>query len=310
MELRHLRYFVAVAEELNFTRAAKRLGINQPPLTTQIRQFENEMGTPLFVRHARGVELTNAGKLMLEDARIILKQVEQAKIGVRSRARGEAGHLNIGSSGGTYFHPLVPKIIREYRMHYPNVVLFPQASNTPLLIAQLRAGKIDIAFIRTPISESEGLALELLVDEPTVMVLPTGHPLSRSTSVSLRAFAKETIILQHPREVNPENYDSIISAFKSAGFSPKLTQEAPQIVSVIPMVAAGMGVSIVPRSMNRILIDAVVYLPIDGNAPRALLELAYRQYDRSPAVQNFVAVARRTRDNVAKATGITNAPRH
>jgi len=154
MELRHLRYFVAVAEELNFTRAAKRLGINQPPLSAQIRRFEKEMGAPLFVRHARGVELTNDGKLMLEEARVILKQVEQVETGVRRRARGETGHLNIGSSGGTYFHPLIPKIIREYRMHYPNVVLLPQASNTPLLIAQLRAGKIDIAFIRTPIGEA------------------------------------------------------------------------------------------------------------------------------------------------------------
>jgi DNA-binding transcriptional LysR family regulator len=130
MELRHLRYFVAVAEELNFTRAAKRLGINQPPLSLQIRQLENEMGTPLFVRHIRGVQLTNVGMLMLEDARVILKQVEQAKIGVRRRGRGETGRLNIGSSGETYFHPLVPTIIREHRIHYPNVVLFPQASNT------------------------------------------------------------------------------------------------------------------------------------------------------------------------------------
>src|SRR5208282_4769681 len=132
MELRHLRYFVAVAEELNFTRAAERLGINQPGLSLQIRQLEKEVGAPLFHRLTRGVELTNAGKLMLEDARVILKQVEQAKIGVRRRARGETGHLIIGSAGGTYFHPLIPKIIREYRMHYPNVVLFPQASNTPL----------------------------------------------------------------------------------------------------------------------------------------------------------------------------------
>jgi DNA-binding transcriptional LysR family regulator len=314
MELRHLRYFVAVAEELNFTRAAKRLGIHQPPLSLQIRQLENEIGTPLLVRHARGVELTNAGKLMLEDARVILKQVEQAKIGVRRRARGETGHLNIGSSGGTYFHLLIPKIIREYRTHYPNVVLFPQASNTALLIAQLRAGQIDIAFIRTPIGESEGLRLELLVDEPNVMVVPTGHPLSRSTSVPLRAFAKENFVL-YPRELNPDNYDSIISAFKNEGFSPKLSQEAPQIVSVIPMVAAGLGVSIVPRSMNRILTDAVVYLPIDGNAPRALIALAYRQHDRSPAVQNFVAVARamqpaiqRVGSDIAKVTEKTAAP--
>jgi DNA-binding transcriptional LysR family regulator len=253
---------------------------------------------------------------MLEDARVILKQVEQVKIGVRRRARGETGRLHIGSSGGTYFHPLVPTIIREYRKHYPNVVLLAQASNTPLLMAQLRAGKIDVAFIRTPIAESEGLILELLVDEPTVMVVPTGHPLSRSTSVSLRAFAKETIILQHPRQLNPDNYDLILSAFKSAGFSPKWTVDAPQIVAVIPMVAAGMGVSIVPESMSHILTDAVVYLPIDGNAPRSLLELAYRQHDRSPAVQNFVAVAHRatrpeiqgSRNNVAEPAGKADAP--
>jgi DNA-binding transcriptional LysR family regulator len=292
MELRHLRYFVAVAEELNFTRAAKRLGINQPGLSLQIRKLEKELGTSLFHRGTRGVELTNPGKLLLEEARAILKQVEQATTGVRRRARGETGRINVGSAGGTYFHPLIPAIIREYHLHYPNVVLFPQASNTALLMAQLRAGQIDIAFVRTPISKSEGLTLELLVDEPTVMAVPSGHPLSRSTSVSLRAFAEETIILQHPRELNPQNYDSIISAFKSAGFSPKLGQEAPQIVSVIPMVAAGLGVSIVPRSMSRILTDAVVYLPIDGNAPRALLDLAYRRADRSPAVQNFVSIAR------------------
>src|SRR3984893_4466533 len=133
MELRHLRYFVAVAEELNFTRAAKRLGINQPPLSLQIRQLEKEMGTPLFRRQARGVELTSAGKLMLEEARVILKQVERAKTGVRRRARGETGRLNVGSSGGTYFHPLIPAIIREYGMQYPDIVLFPGASSTPLL---------------------------------------------------------------------------------------------------------------------------------------------------------------------------------
>ena len=132
MELRHLRYFVAVAEELNFTRAAKRLGINQPPLSLQIRQLEKEMGTPLFHRRARGIELTGAGKLLLEEARIILKQVERAKTGVQRRARGETGRINLGSVGGTYFHPLIPAIIREYRMHYPDVVLFPQASSTSL----------------------------------------------------------------------------------------------------------------------------------------------------------------------------------
>jgi DNA-binding transcriptional LysR family regulator len=304
MELRHLRYFLAVAEELNFTRAAKRLGINQPPLSLQIRQLEKEIGAPLFRRQTRGVELTNAGKLMLEEARVILKQVERAKTGVRRRARGETGRINFGSSGGTYFHPLIPAIIREYGSRYPDIALFPAAGNTPLLVARLRAGQIDVAFIRPPISDSEGLALEPLVDEPTVMVLPTGHPLSRLASAPLNAFAEEIFVL-FPREINPGNYDSIIAACHRAGFSPKLGQEAPQIVSAAPLVAAGLGVSVVPQSTGRIHADGVVYVSIDGDAPRALISLAHRRDDRSPAVQNFVAVARQL-TRAAKATLVDN----
>jgi DNA-binding transcriptional LysR family regulator len=303
MELRHLRYFVAVAEELNFSRAAERLGISQPPLSLQIRQLEKEMGSLLFRRQARGVALTDAGKLMLEEARGILKQVEGAKTGVRRRARGETGRINVGSSGGTYFHPLIPAIIREYGMQYPDIVLFPGASSTPLLVARLRAGQIDVAFLRPPIDDSEGLALEPLVDEPTVMVLPTGHPLSRSTSAPLSALVKETFIM-FPRDLNPSNYDLIIAACRRAGFNPKLGQEAPQIVSTVPLVAAGLGVSIVPQSTGRIHADGVVYVPIEGDGPRALISLAHRRDDRSPAVQNFVAVARRaTRTAVRPKSG-------
>jgi len=307
MELRHLRYFVAVAEELNFTRAAERLGIAQPGLSLQMRQLEKEMGTPLLVRRTRGVDLTNAGKLLLEEARIILKRIEQAKIGVRRRGRGQTGRINIGSAGATYFHPLIPAIVREYRLHYPGVVMFPQASVTSLLVARLCAGQIDIAFIRPPNQDDERLAIEPLVDEPGVIALPRAHPLSRSTSAPLSAFAKDTFVL-FPREYNPGNYDSIIAACQSAGFTPHLGQEAPQIVATVPMVAAGLGVSIVPRSMNRILPDAVVYLPIDGAAPRALIGLATRRHDRSAAVQNFVAVARGViRRTVQSKSGATAA---
>src|SRR5579862_890406 len=195
MELRHLRYFVAVAEELNFTRAAERLGIAQPGLSLQMRQLEKEMGTPLLVRRTRGVDLTNAGKLLLEEARIILKRIEQAKIGVRRRGRGQTGRINIGSAGATYFHPLIPAIVREYRLHYPGVVMFPQASVTSLLVARLCAGQIDIAFIRPPNQDDERLAIEPLVDEPGVIALPRAHPLSRSTSAPLSAFAKDTFVL-------------------------------------------------------------------------------------------------------------------
>ncbi len=163
MELRHLRYFVAVAEELNFTRAAERLGISQPPLSLQIRQLEKELGTPLFHRRARSVELTDAGRLLLEEARVILKQVQTAKSGVRRRGRGETGRIVVGSAGATYFHAIIPEIIREYGMRYPDIILAPQASNTALLVARLRAGQVDIALIRPPIDNVEGLTIEPLV---------------------------------------------------------------------------------------------------------------------------------------------------
>jgi DNA-binding transcriptional LysR family regulator len=254
--------------------------------------LEKEMGTPLFRRGSRGVELTDAGKLMLEEGRIILRQVERATTGVRRRARGETGRLKVGSGGGTYFHPLIPAIIREYGMRYPEMVLNPESSNTPLMVARLRAGQIDVAFVRPPISDDEGLALDPLVDEPTVMVLPNGHPLQGAAAAPLNAFANEPLIL-FPRVLNPGNYDAIIAACHRAGFSPRLGHEAPQIVSVLPMVAARLGVSIVPQSTGRIQIDGAFYLPIEGDAPRAAIALAHRRIDRSAAVKNFVAVARR-----------------
>jgi len=299
MELRHLRYFVAVAEELNFTRAAERLGISQPPLSLQIRQLEKELGTPLFHRRGRSVELTDAGRLLLEEARVILRQVETAKNGVRRRARGETGRLVVGSAGATYFHPLIPEIIREYGRRYPDIILAPQASNTALLVARLRAGQVDVALIRPPIADVERLLIEPLVDEDTVVVLPNGHRLSKLSSVPLAALAKEIFVL-YPRALNPGNYDAIIAACRSAGFNPTLGQEAPQIVSVIPLVAAGLGVSVVPRSTARILSDEVCYRPIEGDAPRAKICLGFCRHGSSRAVQNFVTVARRTVRNAAR----------
>ena len=297
MELRHLRYFVAVAEELNFTRAAKKLGINQPPLSLQIQQLEKELGAPLFRRQTRGVELTAAGKLLLEEARVILKEVETAKVGVQRRARGETGALIVGSVGGAYVHPLLPTIIREYRQKYPNVLLAPEANNAPLLVARLCAGQIDAAFIWRPTSEHDDIVIESLADEDTVIVLPVGHALSNSASVlPLGALANETFVL-FSRALHPWGYDSIIAACQRAGFSPKLGQEAPDVVSVLPLVAAGLGVSVLPQSASRILFDGIIYLSIESDAPRTGISLAYRRHERSPAVQNFVAVARRAGRN-------------
>ncbi|HVI88975.1 MAG TPA: LysR family transcriptional regulator [Dongiaceae bacterium] len=292
MELRHLRYFIAVAEELHFTRAAERLGIQQPPLSLQIRQLEEELGTPLFRRLTRGVRLTESGIWLLDEARRILEHVERVKAGVQSRARGETGRVRVGFAGATYFHPLVPSAIGAFRQRYPGVVLLPEQSNTPHLIAGLRAGEIDVAFIRPPVTESEGLAFDLLVEEPMLVVLPAAHARAGERSIPLAAIAEDTLIL-FPRQTGPGLYDAVIAACQQAGFSPEIGQEAPQITSTVHMVAAGFGVSIVPQSVQQIHAEGVAYLRIQGDAPCAQISLAYRRGDQSAAVQHFVGITRR-----------------
>ena len=184
-------------------------------------------------------------------------------------------------------------------MRYPDIILAPHASNTSLLVARLRAGQVDIALIRPPISDAEGLVIVPLIDEETVAILPNGHQLCKLASVPLAALAKDVFVL-YPRTLNPGNYDAVITACRRAGFNPTLGQEAPQIVSVIPLVAAGLGVSVVPQSTARILSDEVCYRPIEGDAPRAEICLAYCRRSPSRAAQNFVAVARRVIRNEAQ----------
>jgi len=292
MELRHLRYFVAVAEEKSFTQAAKRLGIKQPPLSLQIRKLEKEMGTQLLVRGTRSVELTNTGRLLLEEARAILHHVERAKTDVRRRARGETGRVNVGFGIGTQFHPLVPAIIREYGMDYPEVIICPQAGGSVLLNARLRAGTIDIAFIYLPTSNGDGLLTNVIAEEPLVVVLPLGHKLSRSTSLHLSELVDEKLIM-FSREINPAAYDAILVAIERTGFKPKLGQLASLAIAAMPMVAAGLGWSIVPQSFSRILPDDVAYLRIKDHMPTVAIAVAHRRNDRSAAVQNFAACARR-----------------
>ena len=294
MDLRQLRYFVAGAEELHFSRAAERVGIQQPPLSLQIRQLETEIGTALFRRLSRGVELTESGALLLERARRILADVEQTKISVQSRARGETGRIRLGFAGATYFQPLIPAMIRAYRKQYPGVTLLPERSITPRLVTALHSGEIDVAFVRPPVSENEaeGLGIELIVDEPMLVVLPRAHRLARKQSVPLGALAGETFIL-HPRSNGPGLYDRIIAAFQRAGFTPKLGQEAPDFASRVHMVAAGFGVTLVSQSIQQIRAKGIVYLPIEGKGLSFPISLAYRRNERSPAVRNFIALARR-----------------
>ncbi|VVE51893.1 Hca operon transcriptional activator HcaR [Pandoraea cepalis] len=290
MELRHLQYFIAVAEERHFTRAAARVGIQQPPLSLQIRQLEAELGGPLFVRLPRDVVLTELGEAFLPEARQVLERVERVKRRMQQISRGEAGQIRIGFAGATYFEPRIPAWIRDFRARYPDVQLHPQQSNTASLLTALVDEAVDVAFVRTPFEVPPGIVMVPVADEPMVLVLPLGHAMCARKRVPLAALARDEFILL-PREISPALYDRTIAACESAGFHPKLGQEAPQITSIVPMVAAGFGVSLVPASVSQIRTPGMGFWPIEGDVPLAPISLAYRAEHASAAIDRFIAMS-------------------
>jgi DNA-binding transcriptional LysR family regulator len=295
MELRHLRYFVAVAEEGHVTRAAERLGIQQPPLSQQIRALERELDAPLFRRKPRGVELTPAGQALFDAARAILARADEAVVATRRAALGEAGRIGIGFTSSASFHPFVPRAIRAFREAYKLVALALEESGTTELVDALRARTIDAAFVRSPVGESPDLVVRPLLAEPMVAALPSGHRLATPGGVvPLAALAGETFIL-YRRPVGPGLHDAIIAACDRAGFSPAIGQEAPRMLSTLSLVAAGLGVTVVPASMSRLEAEGVVYRPLDPAARlTAPLNLACRRDEISAAVRRFVALVQRS----------------
>ena len=295
MELRHLRYFVAVAEEGHVTRAAERLGIQQPPLSQQIQALERELDAQLFRRKPRGVELTPAGRALLDEARAILARTEQAVAATRRAAQGETGRIGIGFTSSASFHPFVPRAIRAFREQYPLVALALEESGTTELVEALRSQAIDAAFVRSPVGESADLTVRPLLEEPMVAALPSGHPLSNAGEpLALAALAGETFIL-YRRPVGPGLHDAIIAACDRAGFSPQIGQEAPRMLSTLSLVAAGLGVTVVPASMSRLEAEGVAYRRLDPSAQlTAPLNLAYRRNEISAAVRRFVGLVQKS----------------
>jgi DNA-binding transcriptional LysR family regulator len=293
MELRHLRYFVAVAEEGHVTRAAERLGIQQPPLSQQIRTLETELDAQLFHRKPRGVELTPAGRAFFDEAKAILARVGDAVAATKRAARGEAGRIGIGFTSSASFHPFVPRAIRAFRERHPLVALTLEESGTTELVAALRAKAIDAAFVRSPVGESADLTVRPLLEEVMVAALPSGHALSGAGNpLPLAALAGETFIL-YRRPVGPGLHDAIIAACDRAGFSPQIGQEAPRMLSTLSLVAAGLGVTLVPKSMSRLEAEGVAYRALDQSVQlTAPLNLAYRRSEISEAVRRFVSLVR------------------
>jgi len=291
MELRHLRYFIAVAEAKHFTRAAERLGIGQPPLSQQIKALERELGAALFERLPRGVALTAVGESFFEDARQIVDAAEAAVERAQRVARGDAGRLRIGMINSAPFHPFVPQAIRAFGQRYGDVRLSLEEHSTPELVEAVLREQIDIAFVRPPLGQHDALQATELFDEPNLVALPHGHPLAAFESLSLWALAGESFVL-FPRSVGAGLYDEIIASCRRCGFSPRIGQETSQVTSIVNLVAAGLGVSLVPESMQQIHSEGVTYRPIAGDAPRARMVLIHRRDDVSPTVARMTQLLR------------------
>lgn len=294
LDLRQLRYLVAVAEEGHVTRAAERLGMQQPPLSQQIKAMETYLGFQLFRRRPRGMELTESGRVLFEEARAILLRLEQAERDARSVARGEQGQLRVGVAPTAPFHPLVPGVIRAFREAWPGVTVTLEECLSRQAVQGLSEARLDAAFVRAELPESAGMTVHRLLDEPMMVAVPVAHPLAAAaTPRSLRDFAADSFIA-FARVEGPGMFDATVAACLKAGFTPRLGQEAPRITSTLGLVAAGLGIALVPASMRRVHMDGVAYCELaPPDRPTVPLWLATRREAGSPALRNFITLIRR-----------------
>jgi DNA-binding transcriptional LysR family regulator len=302
MELRHIRYFVAVAEELSFRRAATRLMIAQPPLSQQIRDLELELGVQLFDRRHRQVRLTTAGQVFLRDAQQILAKADLAVRRVQRAERGEFGRLTIGYTSLIYY-PYFPDVLRSYHADFPDVELVLRDLVAIEQMQQLHTNTLDISFAAhiaatlTP-QQREYLGLEVILHEPLVAALPPTHHLAaQNGSISLAALADEPWIW-FARTHDPVTYDYMMRLFEQAGFRPHVAQEVTQQQVFLGLVAAGLGVSLIPASIRRMVGSELVCRDIAEPTPMVEFNVVWRQDDSSPLIQTFLQVVR----DIANAT--------
>jgi DNA-binding transcriptional LysR family regulator len=299
MELRHLRYFLAVAEERHITRAAARLGLQQPPLSQQIHALEKELGTKLFTRLPRGVELTPAGEGFLEEARAVLSGVERATVRARAAAMGQRGRISIGLTTSASLHPGVTRTLRAYADHHATVSLDLHANSAAGLTEALLREEVQIAVIRAAVARPADLVFKEIAREAMLIALPAGHRLvSRAASganapVPLRELAGERMILVR-RHAAPGMYSNVVDACHKAGFEPHIVAEVEQMLISINLVAAGVGISLVPASIREIRQEGIAYCPVaDAPSLIAPLTLVYRRGEARPLVTDFIELSRR-----------------
>jgi len=289
MELRRLRYFVAVAEELSFNRAAKRLHIAQPPLSNQIKQLEEELGVLLFERSSRGVRMTEAGELLLEEARRIFVQVDQTVNVIRRVGPGEVGRLTLGF-GPSACNEVLPPILRVFGDRYPQVELFLREMRPDRIVQRLRDKQIDAGFLYLPL-EDASLNIECVSREPLVLALPDAHPLSSKRRVELQEVASEPFVLPARYQRMPGLYGQVTEACRQAGFTPNAVQKDVWLMqTIVGLVASGIGVALVPASLRNFRRKGVVYKTVQGLSPTVEMGSVWRRSDSSAVLGAFLDV--------------------
>ena len=291
MELRHLRAFTAVADELHFGRAAARLHMAQPPLSQQIRHLERDLGVQLLERTTRRVRLTNAGVVFLEHARRVLAEADRARESVLLTEQGERGEIRVGLTGATTWR-LLPRMTRAYRARYPLVrlELHPSVFSGAQISALLDGG-IDVGLLRAPVPPP--LACRTLLDEELVAVLPDEHPLAARPSVPLADLARENFV-SYPDRQGSNLRDVAFRACASVGFWPRVVQEAQDTYTVVALVAAAVGVALLPASAEWLHFEGVAFRAVTGADLRVPVALTWRAGNESPVLAGFLAVARET----------------
>ncbi|QHN02864.1 LysR family transcriptional regulator [Granulicella sp. WH15] len=292
IELRHLRYFVAVAEELHFGRAAQRLHLAQPPLSQQIRKLEEILGYPLFLRTSRSVALTATGQAFLQSARRTLRNVQSDIEEARSVGRGEVGSLHIGFVGSAMLATL-PAMLRAYTQAYPRVRLHLHESFTSSVLEGLENGTLDAGILRDG-DPTDGLDITTIFSEPYVAVLPASHPRAGQKSIAPASLRGESLVF-HPRSAGVRAFEKPMSLFDRHGFRPPIVQEASHWVTILELVGSGLGISIAPACVRRIATSDVVCLPLRGAGIASNIELACITHDTRPIVRQFAHIVSSTR---------------
>ncbi len=295
LELRHLRYFLAVADTLHFGRAAERLGMSQPPLSQQIRQLETLLGAQLFVRSHRRVQLTPAGEVLLEQARDILQRVDKAVDTVQRAQRGESGELRIGLTRATPLSPQIPRAIFSYRQQHPQVQMQLREMNSLRQIEALLADELDVGIIRKRMLPDE-LVAQHLFDDPLALVVHASHPALRgkapaSARLSLKQFALDPFV-GFSRDSGAGIHDHVITLCRNAGFSPRIVQEAGESSTLISLVAAGLGVCVLPSSCGHIQVEGACFVELADRGAASEIQLAWRREAVTPLLRQFIALLR------------------